>query len=730
MNIRNFNEVKSIFFDNKTLKQTVFKNTFWLAIAEVVQKGVGFLVVIWLARHFGPAIYGQWAFALSFVALFAIFADFGFGTLTVREIARDKSKTSQYIDNIVAMKLILGLITLGLVALVIQFLGKETQVVKLVYFLGIYAVVSTFSSFFQSIFRANEKMQYETICRAIQSLSLLGLVAFFILNKGSILTISYAYIGAALIGAIISLGAIWRYFSKFFLKIDFKICREILKEAWPFALSAIAILIYYRIDTVMLGVFKENEAVGYYNAAYNIILLIITGVSLLVIATFPTLSNFYKYSIEKFKKNINLFFQLIFLTSFPLIILIFFLAKPIINVVYGKEFVEFSPVILQILIWSVLILYNYAIFAIGLSASDKQRTYLKGVILGATFNTLTNLVVIPKYSYYGAATTTVLTEIVVCSYMSYRFLNFNRIKLPTSFIKKIILSSLIMFLIIYYCIYFANLNLIFALISGLITFIFMIFILKIFKEIYYPFYSMNKQQTNSKVILNKKKYLIKSKEEDYFNSTRWDLIRLIRNGNNKILEIGCGTGNTGRALKESGKAAEVIGVEIVPEIAKIAETKLDKVICGDIEVLDLHFDRGYFDYVIMGDVLEHLYDPWGVVSKIRCYIKEAGYVIASIPNVRNWWIIKNLVLRGKWEYADAGLLDDTHLRFFTKKSIIRLFQSSGFRIVSIVPAFRLYPTSKSNIMNTLTLGLLESFLARQYIIKAKNELSKSFNNNS
>lgn len=479
--------IKSLLLDNKNIKQTIFKNTFWLAVAEVFTKGIGFLVVIWLARHFGPSIFGQWVFALSFVALFAVLADFGFSTLTVREIARDKSRTSQYIDNIVAMKLILGLIALGLIALVIQFLGKEPEVVKLIYFLGIYAVINTFATFFQSIFRANEKMQYETACRILQGLCLLGLVAFFILSKGSILTISYAYIGAALFGVIISLGAIWRYFSKFFLKIDFKICREILKKAWPFTLSAIAILIYYRIDTVMLGVFKENEAVGYYNAAYNIILLIITGVGLLVIATFPVLSNFYKYSIEKFKKNINLFFRLIFLISFPLIILIFFLAKPIISVVYGKEFVEFSPVILQILIWSVLILYNYAIFAIGLSASDKQKTYLKGVILGAIFNTLANLVVIPKYSYYGAATTTVLTEIVVCSYMSYRFLNFNRIKLPTSFIKKIILSSLIMFLIIYCCIYFANLNLIFASISGLITFIFMISILKIFKRDLLPF---------------------------------------------------------------------------------------------------------------------------------------------------------------------------------------------------------------------------------------------------
>ena len=93
--------IKSLLFDNKTIKQTIFKNTFWLGVAEVVQKGVGFLIVVWLARHFGPATYGQWAFALSFVALFAVLADFGFSTLTVREVARDKLKTAQYINNIV-----------------------------------------------------------------------------------------------------------------------------------------------------------------------------------------------------------------------------------------------------------------------------------------------------------------------------------------------------------------------------------------------------------------------------------------------------------------------------------------------------------------------------------------------------------------------------------------------------------------------------------------------------
>jgi len=133
--IRSFTDIKSLLLDNRSIKQTVFKNTFWLVMAEVIQGGIVFVITIWLARHFGPAIYGKFAFALSFVMLFSVLADFGFGTLTVREIARDKSKTAQYIDNIIAMKFVLGLITLGLIVLVIQFFGKEPEVVKLVYFL-------------------------------------------------------------------------------------------------------------------------------------------------------------------------------------------------------------------------------------------------------------------------------------------------------------------------------------------------------------------------------------------------------------------------------------------------------------------------------------------------------------------------------------------------------------------------------------------------------------------
>jgi len=213
-----------------------------------------------------------------------------------------------------------------------------------------------------------------------------------------------------------------------------------------------------------------------------------------------------------------------------------------------------------------------------------------------------------------------------------------------------------------------------------------------------------------------------TKYKGYFSSIRWDIIEFVRDGDNKILEIGCGEGNTGKVLKEQGKAVEVIGIEKISEAARIAETKIDKVLCADVETIELPFDEGYFDYVIIGDVLEHLYDPWSLVNKLGHYIKKGGYIIASIPNIRNWRVIKSLALKGEWNYSSEGLLDDTHLRFFTKKSILKLFSSKDFFVHRLIPKFEFRPTYKSDIIkpfNNITLGLFEDFLAFQYIFIAR-----------
>ncbi|XOB41507.1 MAG: flippase [Candidatus Nealsonbacteria bacterium] len=435
MKIRNFTDVKSLFFDNKTLKQTIFKNISWLIVAEVISKGIGFLVVVWLARHFGPTIYGQWAFALSFVAIFAVLADFGFSTLTVREIARDKFKSAKYIDNIIGMKLILGLVTLGLIAFVIQFLGKEPEIVKLVYFLGIYVVLNTFATFFHSIFRANEKMEYEAASRVIQSVSLLGLVAFFILNKGSILTISYAYLSAVLIGIIFTLIFIRCYFSKFFLKINFEICQEIFKEAWPIGLVALATTICYSLGSVLLGLMRSDIEVGWYNAASRIIFAIIPFSSIFFFSFFPQMSRAFKESYDNLKNVVEKYALLMFGVGLPLGIGGFIVAPELIKFLYGQPYLE-TTLPFQILVWNLTIIFMITLYGNSLWALDKQKDFLKAVLIGATFNIAANLVLIPKYGIIGAAIAALLTEIVIFIKVSIEFnktikINLKNILLPT-----------------------------------------------------------------------------------------------------------------------------------------------------------------------------------------------------------------------------------------------------------------------------------------------------------
>ncbi len=211
------------------------------------------------------------------------------------------------------------------------------------------------------------------------------------------------------------------------------------------------------------------------------------------------------------------------------------------------------------------------------------------------------------------------------------------------------------------------------------------------------------------------------KKKGYFGNIRQELVDLVQEGNNKILEIGCGEGNTGKVLKEQGKAIEIVGIEIIYEAAQIAKRKIDKVLNIDVEKTELPFDEGYFDYVIMGDVLEHLYDPWLLVRKLSRFIKNGGYIVVSIPNIRHWKVLKELVLKGEWKYSVEGPLDDTHLRFFTKKSMISLLESGPFTVSRIIPVSKFRPNLgiKWSMVNKLTLGLLEEFLEAQYIIEAK-----------
>lgn len=175
----------------------------------------------------------------------------------------------------------------------------------------------------------------------------------------------------------------------------------------------------------------------------------------------------------------------------------------------------------------------------------------------------------------------------------------------------------------------------------------------------------------------------KGKGDEYFSNVRGEVIEPIPPGNHRVLELGCGDGATGLAIKANGKASEVVGIEISPHAARVADTRLDQVLVGNIEEISLPFPRGYFDFLIAADVLEHLVDPWTLLRRLAPLLSDNGVVIASIPNVRNWRVVAGLVARGRWEYSDSGILDRTHLRFFTRAAMIELLEQAGFAVSSV-----------------------------------------------
>jgi 2-polyprenyl-3-methyl-5-hydroxy-6-metoxy-1,4-benzoquinol methylase len=191
----------------------------------------------------------------------------------------------------------------------------------------------------------------------------------------------------------------------------------------------------------------------------------------------------------------------------------------------------------------------------------------------------------------------------------------------------------------------------------------------------------------------------------YFQRTRPEMLGVIPGDAKTLLEIGCAEGYFGGRLKEQ-RPMEIWGVELLPEVAEKARTRLDRVLVGKIEDHIPSIPDGYFDCIVLNDVLEHLIDPWTVLRDLRRKLTSKGALVASIPNVRHFPNLVNLLVRRDWEYTEWGILDRTHLRFFTSKSIERLFDGCGYELVSMQGIEESPPSWKFVVLNRLLLNAL------------------------
>lgn len=165
----------------------------------------------------------------------------------------------------------------------------------------------------------------------------------------------------------------------------------------------------------------------------------------------------------------------------------------------------------------------------------------------------------------------------------------------------------------------------------------------------------------------------------YFEGSRPEIAKLVPKHCNSILDVGCGFGGLGRELRSRG-FSDLYGIEINPDATSKLQGIYSQYWIGDIEKLALPLPEGSLDCIIFADVLEHLVDPWVALHRYLRLLRSGGTVIISVPNVRNVALLYRLLVKGRWDYEDAGLLDRTHLRFFTRYSVCTLVEGAGLEV--------------------------------------------------
>jgi 2-polyprenyl-3-methyl-5-hydroxy-6-metoxy-1,4-benzoquinol methylase len=203
------------------------------------------------------------------------------------------------------------------------------------------------------------------------------------------------------------------------------------------------------------------------------------------------------------------------------------------------------------------------------------------------------------------------------------------------------------------------------------------------------------------------------KPAEYYNAMRTDMVPLLPDPLGRVLDVGCGTGLTGKLLRPRAPT-RLVGIEINPEVAEDAKDTYDEVLVGSADQLLAGLD-GTFDTILCYDVLEHLVDPWGVLLRLGELSRPGGRLHVSVPNARHLSLMVDIMLRGTFGYQAHGHRDDTHLRWFTPRDIESAIDQAGFTVRS-----RAHPpiSRERRALAALTRGRSTEFLVAQWQVLA------------
>lgn len=460
--------------------RTIAKNTTVLFIATLVSYILALFTTSYSGKYLGPEGFGIISLALALTGIFSVFTDLGLNTLMVREIARDKLSTNKYITTTALMKIFTSILTFLLMALTVYLLKYPPLVANVIYLITFSIILAAFYGSLNSVFQAYEKMEYISIGNALNAVFVLaGILITMYFNLG-ILALASVYIIAGLIVLIYTIIVYLLKFPAIKLDIDLKFGKSLFKEAIPFGITNIFSIIYYSIGTIMLSKMVNIEVVGWYSAAYRLMQVFLSFYTVYLSAVFPVMSKFHETAEDSLKFTFERSYKYLLIISIPIAVGTTLLADKIILLFFGKGF-DPAVLCLQILIWTIPIIFINGLSGYFLGAVNRQIVTSKLTFIGVIINVALNLVLIPTFSLIGTSAAILITEFVLTLIIVYLIFKtgytdkslFN--KFPHIIISNVVMAVLVIFLI--------NMNLFLIIILASITYFVAIYVFRALDEL-------------------------------------------------------------------------------------------------------------------------------------------------------------------------------------------------------------------------------------------------------
>ena len=459
--------------------KTIFKNMSWLLISQIIISICGFIWTILMARYLGVEDYGIFGFAVSLTGILCILFDLGIGIHSVRHIATNYESAPKYLGNAIPLKgvfSICGFIIIFFV-LIIMKCNEVTIIITLLF--AIEQIIKKFVELMNATFQAFEEGKYQGILDTLMNILLFIFIMIAIYCDLGLYGIAFAYIISNILALIYGYYILNKYITKPNYEFDRTFCKNITIAAIPFAATAILSSIYYSIDMVMLTNMVGNYATGIYNATYKLISVLTLFYGVYTAVIFPVMSKFFKNDEKMLLISYEKSIKYLMMVIIPIAIGTMFYSSDIIQLIYGHKYDQAASV-LSILIWTVCLLFISGAGNTLLNASYKEVSVTKIYFIAAIFNVVLNFIMIPHFSYNGAAITTVLSDVLIVGLQTYVIykLGHRPSKNLYSELIKIIIGSTVLGI----ALYFLNLNMWVAIPVGIIIYFAVITLLKFFDD--------------------------------------------------------------------------------------------------------------------------------------------------------------------------------------------------------------------------------------------------------